>query len=508
MKFLTLFSISRLKTLMKEFLKKLRSDLSKYFKDTRRSWTRNLKRNRNEKGIDRLIESVLEEIFAEKKNRSWVTSTIKPKFNYVLIDLTEHNGWTKGPEQLAKEITALVKKRAEASGGNEAFFRKFNNISFHIIDGDAEPYDENCQVFYGFAPLEHVAPRPKNLGARFWGSIWTWPTLLAISATLLLSYFSVRHFYKATEEELKKIVTINQNINFVTGIFGSFIMTFLMTRVLNLRQEKLKRAPLVRALSDKLGQFQKVCFHLVNDDHFWNNSKAYQYAKSIKDRISYWDARGVKVGGTDEEFHYYQSLMTAPKHDNRVIWLYLQLNMFANMHAMKNLDLLYTKHPPIRIFTAAEIDDFLVFCQFNELESYLNGEDINPVYSAGSNAGKNIVAAAKLFDPEKFKESVYSKDLLIDMADQVQNRVLPDLYNVLTLNEAKLPLSVSYYFFAVVGIVILTVIWPVIFNLFFSNQLYLNIGSILLLGLFVHILLMFRRFLTLEANLKRPDDYR
>jgi hypothetical protein len=497
------------KSVLKKFFRELSAELALGWRNAKRLVVRNVKRNRLEKGIDITIESILAEIFKDPKNKAWVKSTINNKFNIVSIDLSEYKGGNHDLKQLTKDITKAFNRRFTENNVSMAFLRKFNNISFHIITGGEEAYNENCQIFYGHSTREYIKPvLKKSLLGKISANIWAWPTLITIAITILLTYFSVHHFLKASADELDKIAVINQNINFVTGIFGSFIMTFLMTRVLNLRQEKLKRAPQIRTLSDKLAQFQKICFHLINDNDFWNKSDDFAYAKKIGDRISYWDARGIRVGETDEEFHYYQSLITAPGFRTDIIWLYLQLKMFANLHPMKNINLLYTTHAPIRIYRTSELEDFLVFIGHNEIESYLGREDNKATYNPQSTFGKNIIAAAKLFDPEKFKDSGYSKNLLISVAEEVENKVLPNLYNLLSLNEEGLPLSVRYYFFSVVSVIFLTVIWPVVFNLFLSNKLFLNIGSILLLGVFIHILLMLRIFLKKEATLKLPDDYR
>jgi hypothetical protein len=494
---------------MKKLFKQFRDSVSLFIRNKTRLIIRNVTRNRLEKLIDRSIESILGEILNNPKNNSWVVSTINKKFNYVSIDLSEYQNWHCDPKQLAKDITKVFNKRFTEREVSIAFLRKFNNITLHLLYGGEDSYNENCQIFNVYTPEKNAfRPPKKGLLKKLFESIWIWPTLIATTATVVLTVCSIKHFYNADEKELDKIAVINQNINFVTGIFGSFIMTFLMTRVLNLRQEKLKRAPQIKALSDKLAQFQKICFHLINDHVFWNESEDFKYAKRISDRISYWDAKGLEMDQTDVEFNYFQSLITAPGFRADIIWLYLQLKMFADLHPLQNLNLLYTKHPPVIIFASKEIKDFLAFVDYNEVYNYLDNKKNAPVYDAQSTFGKNIISAAKQFDAGKFSDVTYSKELLIDIADEVQNRVLPNLYYLLTLNEDKLPLSVKYYFGAVVSIISLTVIWPVLFNLFLSNKLFLNIGSIVLLGVFIHILLMFLLFLKNEALLKRPDDYR
>jgi len=482
------------------------NEIHKLKRNAVRQARRKLKTNSNERKIDQLIDDILSELFPERNDRIWIESTINKKLNFIRVDFSQYPNWNYDPKRLVSEITAIFKKRMEKT--NMWFRTRFNNITFHIVDAKQEHYHENVQIFYGTPELKHLyKEQAANKILIFFKNIWIWPTLIAVLATLLLAYFSIHHFYNASAEELGKMSIINQNINYVTGIFGSFIMTFLMTRVLNLRQEKLKRAPQIKMLSDKLAQFQKICYHLINDDDFWNNSEDYKYAKRISDRISYWDARGIRVGESDVEFHYFQSLITTPKFDHSVIWLHLQLKMFANLHPLKNLNLLYGKYPPVKIYSFQEIDDFMVFYGHNELESYLNKKEYNPTYNDSPYTQK-IVDAAKLFDKEKFKDGKYSRELLIEIADEVENKVLPDLYHLSILNNKKVPPSVRYYFYSVLSIITLTVIWPVIFNLFFSNKLYLNIGNILLLGVFVHILLMLRVFLQSEAILKSPDDYR
>lgn len=470
---------------------------------------RYLKRNRYEKLLDPLVARTVTEIIGKSKPRVKVNSTVRKNLNYVHIDLSQNKSWHGTPEELVKDVSRLIK---EYFGHNQAsmFLRsKLNNISFGIAYGAEVVYNENVQIFYERTPLNGPR-RPKKLTfqQRVYKSVWFWPTLIALIVTAILITASVEHFYQADEKELNKIEAINQNITFVTGIFGSFIMTFLMTRVLNLRQEKLKRAPQIKALSEKLAQFQKICYHLINDHRFWRDSSGYKYAKQISDRISYWDSKNLVTHEDDVQFNYYRSLMVQPGHRTDITWLYLQLNMFADLNPMQNLNLLYTKHPPVKIYSLKEINDFLDFIEYNEIYNYLDKTADVPEYNGQTNSGTSIVEAAKRIDPVKFATATYSKELLIDVADEIQNQVLPNLYHLLALNEDRLPVSVRYYFYSAVSIIFLTVIWPITYKLFFNDQLLLNIGSIILLGVFVHILLMLRVFLNSEATLRLPDDYR
>ena len=478
-------------------------------KNTFRRIIRYFKRNEFEKILDKLVYEILTNLIGKSKPKNRVISTVRKSMNYVSINLSQNNSWNGKPEDLVKEVSRLIREYFDNNHASLFLRTKLNNISFNVDYGEEDVYNENVQIFYGTTLLNgSKKPRKLTFRQKVYNSIWFWPTLIASLITAVLISASVQHFYQADEIELTKIEAINQSITFVTGIFGSFIMTFLMTRVLNLRQEKIKRAPQIKALSEKLAQFQKICYHLINDHRFWRDSQDYKYAKKISNRISYWDSKSLVAHEDDAHFNYYRSLIGLPGHRTDVIWLYLQLNMFADLNPMQNLNLLYTKHPPVKIYSLKEINEFLDFIEYNEIYNYLDKTTDVPEYNGQTNSGTSIVEAAKCIDPVKFATATYSKELLIDVADEIQNQVLPNLYHLLVLNEDRLPISVRYYFYSAVSIIFLTVIWPITYKLFFNDQLLLNIGSIILLGVFVHILLMLRVFLNSEATLRLPDDYR
>lgn len=478
-------------------------------KKTIRKAVRYFQRNRYEKLLDTIIYKFLIQIIGKSKPKFEVISTVRRHLNYVSIDLSKNSNWKGDPKDLVNQLRELIITFFDQSYAPILLRGKLNNISFNLNYGTKTDYNENVQIFTGSSNInKYKKPSKVLFYQRVYSSIWFWPTLISLIIIIALIIASIYHFYWADKIELQKIEAINQNITFVTGIFGSFIMTFLMTRVLNLRQEKLKRASQIKLLSEKLAQFQKICYHLINDHRFWNNSEDYKYAKKISDRISYWDSKNLTSSEDDVQFNYYLSLMGDPNHRYDITWLYLQLNMFADLNPLQNLNLLYSKHPPVKIYSLNEIYDFLDFIEYNEIYNYLDRTKDTPEFNSHSICGTSIVEAAKRFDPAKFANATYSKELLIDVSDDVQNHVLPNLYYLLKLNEDRLPISVRYYFYSVVSIIFLTVIWPIIYKLFFNEQLLLNIGSIILLGVFVHILLMFRIFLKSEASLRLPDDYR
>lgn len=471
---------------------------------------RELRRNITEERIEGFLSDLLRDKLKDKKIGRRVSSYFRKPINYVKIDLRGYNNWDKDSKAFTLMLGKSISDWLNANKISIPMQQRLSHISFHLVlDGEACDYNESYELFPGVPAKETHIKRVIKLSRwqRLTTSIWTLPTIISITLTSILLFFSVLHFANSTDQELLKISTITQNINFVTGIFGSFIMTFLMTRVLNLRQEKLKRAPQIKQLSEKLSLFRRICYQLLNDHRFWKDSTHYKYAKSIVDIISYEESKG-QGETTDVEFQNYKAIITAPGKRIDIIWLYLQLNLFVDFHPIQNLNLLYTEHPPLHIYTIKEIERYLEICDRNELVNYLDKNSAEPEFNSETQFATNIVQAAKLFDKTKYGEKSYSAELLTGISTEVELHVLPTLFYLLKLNENNLPLSIRYYFSAVVSILVLTVIWPTIYVVFFENALLLNISSIILLGIFVHILFMLKVFLKNENTLLRPDDYR
>jgi hypothetical protein len=262
--------------------------------------------------------------------------------NYFSIDLRNQE-LGEGIEKLHQSLSKYLR---EWAGKNLSNFKNYVAISRLTIeyllpdkDGANQNQSKHIKLFYlpsyyyqnGSGNQEKTYPTIILKLLDYWHDVILRNTLISLTITIALISFGI---YKTRMDTsfIDRLAKSYEYINIASGIIASFVLGFLINKVINIRQEKLKHTDEMKAFSNQLTYFRNICYNLVRDHDYWTREnpvyKSYEYANSIKHDISYEEYQYPNYE-SDVEYAKYQSFLDE-KVSNNVVSLVLQLYMMAD----------------------------------------------------------------------------------------------------------------------------------------------------------------------------------
>jgi len=454
--------------------------------------------------IGELIETFLVDKFSDLELAGSIKTKEEQNINYIVVDLKSVKNWDNDPKKLVNEIRVYLSGLFKVKPLTMACMVKFKHLTLEVKTAKGE-YDlsSNLQLFYLDKRIrEHSSENNKFF--RFIKS--NWRNLLSGTLSTGLTVLAIAILRTNISIE-KKIQDAGDQINLFSGIIGAFILSYLLTKTIAIRQEKLARVKAIRELSYKLTCFRKICYLLRINHNFWNDSKSYRYAKSIDRQIEYEDARFPDYEN-DVTYANYKALIITHEHETAVLMLYLQMFMFAGEEVENNADLGWGSYPPFIIYKHEEIEKYLSFLEFDEFWNAIDHSKISFNYSTSGFYIDPLLVAAKNYNLKGFEKPAFSEQLLLGIASDVQNKIIPELYHLSRLNEMKLPFVIRYIMGVTTAIMIFSVIYPIISALFFESFIPSFFNVFIILGLIIDIIIRLPHLLQIENTIDVPDDYR
>ena len=157
-------------------------------------------------------------------------------------------------------------------------------------------------------------------------------------------------------------------VNIASGIIASFVLGFLINKVITIRQDKINRTKEIKKLSNQLTYFRNICYRILRDHTYWEKGnpsyKSYQYGNSIKNDITYEE---YQFPNYDDDIAYakYNSFYNENV-SHSVVSLVLQLHMMAD-DSFVGSGLSFTKFPSNYIYTLTEMQRFIMFSDSNKI---------------------------------------------------------------------------------------------------------------------------------------------
>ncbi len=380
---------------------------------------------------------------------------------------------------------------------------KFKNLTIDIKAANRDNnLSKNIQLFYTEQRIsEDILSENKLI--CFIKKNWQIITNVAVTITLIINTFLLLNGEKAQKNFNDAVA----QINIFAGIIGAFILSYVLTKALAIRQEKLTRVKPIRELSYKLTCFQKICYHVRKDHHFWDNSASYQHAQKIAKQIDYEDARFPDYDN-DVRFTLYKALIINHQYDTSIVMFYLQLYMFAGEEFEHDANLAWGSYPPFKIYSNSEVQRYLPFLEIDEFWTCIDNNKTKFSYSHHNFHIRPIEIAAKNYKLEGLEKPKFSEELLLNIASDVQNKIVPELYHLTKLNENRLPFTIKYIMWMTAALMVFSVIYPLIAAIFSANNFTSSLNVFVILGLIIDIILRLPALLQQENTIKLPDDYR
>ena len=465
-----------------------------------------------------LIRDVIELFLVQYFDTIEMSGTVKSKkiedINYFSVDLNEID-CEVDIEKIHQNLSKYLSNWVKVNGQVFSNYIAISNLTVEYLlpekEGAIQNQPKNLTLYrvpsYYHKEGNNKKPysKPVIWFLNIWYNILLRNTILVIILTFSLILLSI--FINANDPDFeKRLAKSFDYVNIASGIIASFALAFITSKVVGLRSEKLNRTNKIKELSNQLTYFRSICYNFSRDHNYWSThnkfNDAYQHANSIKDLISYQDYRYPNydddVKYVKYESHYNKNV------SNGVVNLILQMEMMAGKNFLDS-GLTYTEFPPDYIYSLREMENFILFHDSNQIWYCSSEMKMFPDNFGSSYATNEILKDINRIYPEK-QETILSNKLLESISLDFQYKIIPELYRLVRLNEAKLPLTLRYFITMFTLLLTFGIIVPTLTYIFFKG-IYSFMSVFLLIGIILHILLSLRSVLNTENSLNRKVDY-
>jgi hypothetical protein len=460
------------------------------------------------------IELFAVEYFRNTEMAGTVKFHKRERLNYFSFELTDLT-WDEDVDKLHSALVEHLRNWAKDSFQSLENYQEMSAIVVEYLlpekNGAIQNQSRHIRLFHIPASYRSkttsLTPYPVVVihFLKFWHNVLLRNAVLVAIPTILAIVISVCEFH--SEMFQKRLEKSYDYINVASGIIASFVLAFIIDKVINTRQEKLKYAHEIKKLSNQLTYFRNICYSLARDHNFWTRSnpyyESYEYGISITHDISYLEYR---YPNFDDDIQYakYRSFDKKGVSPN-VVSLVLQLHMFADETFLRS-GLSFTQFPPDYIYSHNEVNNFSCFTEANEIWYCCSEIKVFPDVLYSSYHITKVLEDLNRIYPERPKVERLTREVLIDLSLDFQYRIIPKLYNLTRLVESDLPLTLRYFTNAFILLLVSGLIIPTLTYIFVNPQ-YALLSVFIVIGIISHILLSLKPILNTENWLDRENDY-
>jgi len=274
---------------------------------------------------------------------------------------------------------------------------------------------------------------------------WTKTDKYTIIVMLILIYCFTRlaiEYHYSDKDSLNQL--LNNLIQF-SGIFSAILITYIISKVFQIRQERLERAKEVIKIANKVTDFRRIARILANSYGFWNGKMKtkidsdYQYLTFFD--LHYWDYDNENKYPAElkELRSKYFEEESIPGAD-----LYLAIKSFVSFEDKFGPIELYSQYDYDFTYTLEILENWseshaanrLYYCFKYKRAAYKEAFDFTAIRKENK---EEIEHLAGKIDSDKFTGKSFGEDLLADIGTDMDSFYLPRLYSLSYYNS--LPLS-------------------------------------------------------------------
>lgn len=317
--------------------------------------------------------------------------------------------------------------------------------------------------------------------------------------------------YRYHLKDTQKLIQLLNNIFQFSGIYSALLITFIVSKIFQIRQEKLERLREIIVLSHKTTDFRRICEILVESYDFWNKDMRQimdgkfkkltyfqihldedSHKKLTKDRIDeYHNSKNIVGSG------FYLAVKSLIKHNDNPFQMELYDEYDYNIDY--SVDILNKW-----------VSAYSANCFFNYLEhkkaSYKGAFDFSAI---DKNDKEKIISLSKKINEKKYKKSVFNPELLVQLGNDFNSLILPRLFQLTYNNKKGLPKSLKFLILILIVIMIFGVFLPLILSAIRINDLYLILLSsfsiIILSFSILYFVIYFKKILENEIEISREN---
>ena len=324
-------------------------------------------------------------------------------------------------------------------------------------------------------------------------------TLSAFFIITIIALISKFHF-----KDTDKIYSVLNNILQFSGIYSAILITFIVSKIFQIRQEKLERLQEIIVLSHKTTDFRRVCNIILETDDFWEAQMKDKLNTKLKD-LHYFhiyieeDSDNIEVKNLINQFYQEKNISGAN--------FYLALKSFVqsdnNRFHMELSDeydynIIYS-YEILKKWVGSEASNSFWYYLEYKWHDY---KEIFDICSISRNDKEKIYSLAAKIDNNGNRTTEFNKDILVDLGNYLNFMVLPRLYQLTRINETGISKTLNLIIVNLVMVMIFGVFLPIIvtsIDLKLKVLITIAYFGILLLGMsMLYFVYYFRMFLKQE----------
>lgn len=322
-----------------------------------------------------------------------------------------------------------------------------------------------------------------------------WPILLSI--IFFLGLFCVIN--KRVNETA--LVKVNDAIISAASILSAVIITFLVAKVIQLRQEKLANWNEYHNLTQKVHHFRAALLTLHQSWDFWPKGLKFQMENKYKE-LSYYDVRKVVfVHGT--------ALSPLAKeyveNDGGLKNLYLQLRSLLPNGLTDGTLYINEFDTPI-YYPYSDLDRWITFECGSALFTYFNHEWINYQQTVNFNAitpheQRKVRDHCRKIDVERYKTVPFGNELYDLLGQQFTEDLLPRLYKLSGIINGPMPGPLKVLSWILPVMILSGIIIPFIVTMGLLSNYFTIFAVSAVLSLLFYLVLTFNKTLSNESKI-------
>ncbi|RZK36952.1 MAG: hypothetical protein EOO90_26375 [Pedobacter sp.] len=312
-------------------------------------------------------------------------------------------------------------------------------------------------------------------------------------------------------QDPSQVTNISDKLLDVSALISSFVITYLTSKVLTVRQEKLNRVEKIKELSNKLTEFRRICHVILESWQFWQPSEAQRaHGKHVATQITFNDLHYLNT--YDDRYDEIHGLMNyetygeiKPKFVLQIATLCKSKDIYTHNRLFLGMDFLANY-----IYSGKELEDWqflqdnnMFWYVFeNEWQDYENSFNFN----ISDHDKRRISKCAGRLD-NLLANKDFTKELLVSASQIAENEIIPQLTILVKKNEAKQSFMIKYLLICFSGIFVFGVLLQVILGLFLSSLVVSYIAIIAVTAIVIHILISLPAILKNEITFRPKYDY-
>lgn len=332
---------------------------------------------------------------------------------------------------------------------------------------------------------------------------------------ILVLFFSYVLFELLEKFHLTDIISINQLLNNIiqfSGIFSAILITYVISKVFQIRQERMERFKEIVKIANKVTDFRRIARILVQCYGFWDS----RMRKKLDNQFRHIDHFVINDWDYENQDKIYSSELIALRskfqEEENIPGAYLYLDMKSLVldgNTSWQLDLYdrfdHDKTYPIELlrqWTHCRSGNTLWTCFKYKYHNYKGCFDLTAI---GTNDAEEIEHLASKINGQKYRNRKFDKDLLADVGNDMDTFYLPRLHKLTYYNTLGLSGTLNFLLTILLFTIISGVLAPLLLTALKVDFKILLVTSsfsvsILCLSLF-YFLTKFKKILTNEIKI-------